>query len=90
MKRIHVYYTGSVQGVGFRFAAERIASAPGLTGWVKNLGDGRVELVCEGRETALKEFLEKMNDIFKEYIRDSEVEWLDATGEFSTFNIAFA
>ena len=51
-KRFHAYYSGSVQGVGFRFAAQRAASNFGLTGWVRNLGDGRVEVLCEGKEPA--------------------------------------
>ena len=89
MKRVHAYYTGSVQGVGFRFAAERLATSFNLTGWVKNLKDGRVELVCEGKEAALKELLEKVYDIFKEYIRDADIEWDKAAGEFKDFRVAF-
>ena len=88
-KRLHIYYSGSVQGVGFRFTAERTASSLGLIGWVKNLRDGRVEVLCEGREAALKEFSQKMNDIFKEYIRDRDVDWGEATGEFEEFDIRF-
>ena len=49
-KRIHVYYEGRVQGVGFRFTSEYVAQQLKLTGWVKNLPDGRVELVAEGKE----------------------------------------
>ena len=56
-KRIHAYFSGSVQGVGFRFTAERLASALGLTGWVKNLQDGRVEVTCEGQEKDINGFL---------------------------------
>ncbi|OGW77945.1 MAG: hypothetical protein A3K16_01400 [Omnitrophica bacterium RIFCSPLOWO2_01_FULL_45_24] len=88
-KRLHAYYSGSVQGVGFRFTAERAASSLGLTGWVKNLRDERVEILCEGKEAALKEFLEKLNNIFKEYIRDYDIEWSEATGEFGEFDIRF-
>ena len=88
-KRLHAYYSGSVQGVGFRFTAERLASALSITGWVKNLMNGRVELLCEGKESALKEFLEKLNNIFKQYICDSDIEWEEATGEFSEFDIRF-
>ena len=88
-KRLHIYYSGSVQGVGFRFAAERTAATLGLTGWVKNLRDGRVEVACEGKESSLKEFLQKMNNMFEEYIRDRDVEWSEATGEFKEFEIRF-
>lgn len=88
-RRLHVYYSGSVQGVGFRFTAERMAISSGLSGWVKNLRDGRVEVLCEGRGESLKEFLRKISDAFKEYIRDADVEWGEATGEFSYFEIKF-
>ena len=86
-RRVHATYEGRVQGVGFRFSAERAAAAFGLSGWVKNLRDGRVELVCEGNEADLKGFFEKMHSIFKTYIRNSGLEWGEATGEFDGFDI---
>ena len=88
-KRFHIYYSGSVQGVGFRFTAQRLASSLGLTGWAKNLPDGRVEVLCEGREPALKEFLKKTSGIFKQYIDNSDIEWSASTGEFEDFDIRF-
>jgi acylphosphatase len=88
-KRLHAYYSGSVQGVGFRFTAEREAMRLGLTGWVKNLYDGRVEALCEGREEDLKKFLQRISDLFARYIRDADVEWSAATGEFEDFAITF-
>lgn len=90
MKRqIHVYYTGRVQGVGFRFTAEDIARDLGVLGWAKNLGDGRVEVAAEAEEAALKEFLERINKYFSRYIQDIDVKWLEATGEFEDFGIKF-
>jgi len=88
-KRLHAYYSGSVQGVGFRFTAERSAASLGLSGWVKNLHDGRVEVVCEGGEFELKEFLRKIGDVFKEYIMGTDIDWSAATGEFDEFDIRF-
>ncbi len=46
-KQVRVYYSGRVQGVGFRFTAESIANDLGVTGWVKNSRDGGVEIVAE-------------------------------------------
>ena len=86
-KRLHVYYSGWVQGVGFRFTAERLAGSLGITGWVKNLRDGRVEVLCEGSEDALERFLERINAAFKTYLQDTDVAWTPATGEFDGFDI---
>ena len=88
-KCLHVYYSGSVQGVGFRFTAERIAASLGLSGWVRNLRDGRVEVTCEGEESDLKEFLRKMEDMFKDYIRDIDAEWSNTNDDFKGFDIRF-
>ena len=88
-QRIHVLYTGTVQGVGFRFTAERIASRLGVTGFVKNLPDGNVEVVCEGERGSLEEFLGGMRENMRGYISDSQVEWGAAREEFSSFEIRF-
>lgn len=86
-QRIHVYYSGDVQGVGFRFTAERLASSLALTGWVRNLSDGRVELLCEGPEPSLGAFLGKIREIFGRYITDTAATRSRATGEFGAFTI---
>lgn len=86
-KRARVYYSGAVQGVGFRFTAERVAASLGVKGWAGNLEDGRVEVICEGPEASLHEFLRKVAVAFKAYIRDVDVEWSEPTGEFEGFDI---
>ncbi len=89
-KRVHVYYSGRVQGVGFRFTAEGIANQLELVGWVKNLEDGGVELVCEGEEPVVFELLDKIkNGVMKNYIRNTRVSWSEATDEFNSFEIRF-
>lgn len=52
----HFFVSGMVQGVGYRFFATRAAERLGITGWVKNLGDGRVEAYAIGSPKALKDF----------------------------------
>jgi len=51
--------SGSVQGVGFRFFAERAAREAGVAGWVRNRADGTVETVAEGDEDAVARYLER-------------------------------
>ena len=89
-KRLHIFYSGNVQGVGFRWTARNIAVRLDLTGWARNLRDGRVECVCEGGEKSLKAFLDSMRDEFLEnYIRDIDFAWEKPTEEFSQFEIKF-
>jgi len=85
-----VYWSGRVHGVGFRYTAESVALELRLTGWVRNIPDGRVEAVCEGSQAALKKFLDKIAaGPMKPNIQESEVEWSVVTGEFDDFHIRF-
>ena len=89
-KRVHVYYNGMVQGVGFRFTVEHLARKRGVKGWVKNLPDGRVELVCEGSDDSLKDLLDDIRGgSLKRYIQNADISYTDATGEFKDFDIRF-
>ena len=88
-KRIHLDYAGSVQGIGFRYTVLDIARQQKVCGWVKNLDDGRVEIIAEATEDMLNSFLQEINQHFSRYIKDINTEWLPASGEFSDFQIAF-
>jgi acylphosphatase len=88
-QRVHVYYSGRVQGVGFRYTALDLAENLGITGWVRNLRDGRVEILAESDEDKLNSFLEKIREGFSVYIRDAQADWQPSTGEFSDFTIKF-
>ena len=88
--RAHVVYSGRVQGIGFRYTAERLALGHGLVGWVKNLPDGRVEVVCEAPQGTIDLFLE---DIQKSplgaYIKKTDCTWEKPTNKFTDFCIEF-
>ncbi|MEI6631087.1 MAG: acylphosphatase [bacterium] len=86
-KQLHAYYSGRVQGIGFRFTAESIARELGITGWVRNLSDGRVEIVAEAGEEALKEFLERISRHLSRYIMDVDMQWQSASAKFKEFAI---
>jgi len=88
-KQVHVFYSGRVQGVGFRFTAREAAAAAGVTGWVMNLRDGRVKVVAEAEEKDLQEVLSRLSNYFSSYIRNTDVEWKEATGEFQDFTIRY-
>jgi acylphosphatase len=89
MKQVHAFFSGYVQGVGFRYTARRVAQSLGVVGWVKNCYDGRVELVAEGEEEVLSQLLNQLNGAFEEYVTKTEVSWSEGTGEFSSFSIKF-
>ncbi len=75
--------------MGFRFTAQDIAQGLGVSGWVRNLGNGKVEVMAEAGEATLKDFLARINLQFGRYIRDADIAWEEATGEFADFNITF-
>ncbi len=82
------FFEGRVQGVGFRYACRSLAMGFSVTGRVKNLPDGRVEMTAEGERDELGEFLEAITEShLKPFIRGTRVEWKDSTGEWKDFHI---
>jgi acylphosphatase len=88
-KQIHVHYNGTVQGVGFRFTVEAMANDCGVTGWVKNLADGRVEVRAQASEDVLKDFLQRIDKHLGRYIQNTDTHWQEAREEFKDFGIRF-
>jgi acylphosphatase len=82
-----VHYSGRVQGVGFRATAVEISRDYAVTGWVKNLDDGRVELLVEGPEKAVADFLAAVRARWPKNIDKEEVEERPASGKYKTFEI---
>ena len=83
----HVYYTGRVQGVGFRATAVEIARTYSVTGWVKNLPDGRVELWAEGPRADVEAYLAAVRGQFAGHLRGEAVDWPPAAGQFAQFAV---
>jgi acylphosphatase len=88
-QRLHAIFIGTVQGVGFRFTAERIARDSGVCGWVKNLRNGNVEIIAEAPEEVLAQFLERLKDKFAGSIDSVDVLWGPARGDCKDFTINF-
>ena len=84
-----VLYSGRVQGVGFRYTAHRIAQGHAVTGFVRNLADGRVELVAEGSPAELNRLLDEIAAAMTGYIEGADVQRGSATGKYASFEVAF-
>ena len=89
-KRVHAFYAGTVQGVGFRMTAEDTAREFGVVGWVKNLHDGRVEVLAEAEEAILERFLQVIRTgPMKNFIQQVEVVLGPASDTFTDFEIRY-
>ncbi|MGQ9470082.1 MAG: acylphosphatase [Candidatus Aminicenantales bacterium] len=88
--RLHAFVSGRVQGVFFRDFTRRWARTLGLTGWVRNVFDGRVEVMAEGNQEALETFIEKLKEgPPAASVENVEVEWDEYRAEFFDFTIRF-
>jgi len=88
--RAHVLYEGRVQGVFFRANAKKCADSLGVTGWVRNTRDGKVEAVYEGDEDTVRRVVEMCAERqpYAE-VSSKEVEYSSANGEFEDFSIRY-
>ncbi len=84
-----VHFSGRVQGVGFRFTTQHIAEQFDVTGLVRNLSDGRVEIVAEGQVVEIDRFLQAIHDNIGGHITGSTSTIAPHTGEFQRFEIAY-
>ena len=86
-QRRELYYSGHVQGVGFRYTAHRLAQNYDVTGFVRNLPDRRVHLVVEGRSSEINRFLSDLRREMAGNIRHVDTDTLAPSGGFSAFEI---
>lgn len=87
MHRRIIHFDGRVQGVGFRYTTQNIAMRYNVFGYVRNLDDGRVELLLEGDEKEMDGVLYSLRQKMNGYIRRVDSETYPATGEFDSFGI---
>ncbi len=88
MKRLHLFFSGHVQGVGFRYTAQQVATGFDLLGTVQNLPDGRVEMILEGAESEITEYLKTLEEThLHACIREKEMRWSEAQNNLKGFRI---
>ncbi len=88
--RAHIFVTGKVQGVYFRQNTKQVATRHNVTGWVRNLPDGRVEAVLEGDQMAVNEVIEWCHvGPPKASVQDVNVKFEKYTGEFVDFSVSY-
>jgi acylphosphatase len=85
----HIIFTGRVQGVGFRFTARDIASRHQITGFVRNLPDGTVEMVAQGYAEDVENCITDINDYFGHYIRKTDIQQYSYDHLYTDFRITF-
>ena len=85
--RRDTYFSGRVQGVGFRYTTQAVAAGFEVTGFVRNIADGRVELVAEGIADELDRFLDAVENAMRSHISDRQSNDTPASGEFTCFSI---
>ena len=85
---MRVLYSGPVQGVGFRYTVKSVATGFDVTGTVRNLPAGEVELIAEGLQSELEAFRQAIGQSgLDHFIRDEDVSWSEARNEFRGFEI---
>ncbi|MGC4033375.1 MAG: acylphosphatase [Tepidisphaeraceae bacterium] len=85
--RCHCFFKGRVQGVGFRYTTRNLAISYDVTGFVRNLPDGRVELVAEGPEQQVNSFVTAINERMRPHIKEVEQVEEPASGDYGQFVI---
>lgn len=88
MTTVHAFVTGFVQGVGYRQFVRKQAEKLGLTGWVQNLPDGRVEFVGQGKKEVIEKLIEQCKKgPFLSEVKDIEIKWEESTEPLIGFQV---
>ncbi len=84
-----IIFTGRVQGVGFRFTAHRAASRRQLTGFVRNVPDGTVEMLAQGRSEDVDDCIQDIKEYFAGYLKETKIEEISLDPRYIDFKITF-
>ena len=87
--QLHAYLQGHVQGVGMRFFIQRLAQKLSLNGFVRNMPDGRVEVIAEGDKKNLELLLKKLKKSPRGKVESITCSWSSASANYSSFNIYY-
>lgn len=87
--RLKVIFSGTVQGVGFRYTTRHLAQQFPITGYVRNCPDGCVAMIAEGEKKDLEAFLLSIHKLLGAYIKKSDTDWSSAPQEFQDFDIRY-
>ncbi len=88
--KAHIIFQGHVQGVGFRYTVQYYSHRHAVSGYVRNLIDGNVEVVAEGEKSELEAFLSSiLKSPLKKHIHNHSVSWSDALDLYDGFKIAY-
>ena len=85
----HIVFSGNVQGVGFRFTALNVANRYNLTGYVRNMPRGEVEMLVQGQEEVIDGCVRDLEDSFAGYIRQTDVKTATPDSKITDFKITF-
>jgi acylphosphatase len=85
----HIIFSGHVQGVGFRFTVHRMANRHQLTGFVRNVPDGTVEMFIQGPSENIDNCIQDIKDSFAAYIRETKINEIPLDPKYKDFGITF-
>lgn len=85
----HIIFKGSVQGVGFRFTAHRMAGRHQLTGYVRNLSDGTVEMLAQGSPQDIDDCIADIQRSLPGHVRDMDIQEVAPNPRYTDFRITF-
>jgi acylphosphatase len=85
----YITFTGRVQGVGFRFTARRAAQRRQLTGYVRNVPNGSVEMLAQGRPEEIDDCIQDIKEYFSGYIKEVKIEEIPPDSKYTDFDITF-